>query len=141
MLAFLGDSADLFAGVRYTYDKLDRLVREDNKQLGKTVLYSYDNNGNILSKREFAFTLKDTGLLEELDSADILYSYDDDRLLSYGNESFDYDELGNPELFVILANKAVELIVSVSCREFPVLQYLGYIAALVILILTVVQKI
>ncbi len=81
---------------RYTYDKLGRLVREDNKQLGKTVLYSYDNNGNILSKREFAFTLKDTGLLEELDSADILYSYDDDRLLSYGEESFDYDELGNP---------------------------------------------
>ena len=81
---------------RYTYDKLDRLVREDNKQSCKTVLYSYDNNGNILSKREFAFTLKDTGLLEELDSADILYSYDDDRLLSYGEESFDYDELGNP---------------------------------------------
>lgn len=37
--------------VRYTYDKLYRLIREDNKSIGKTYLVSYDNNGNILSKR------------------------------------------------------------------------------------------
>ena len=36
--------------VRYTYDKLNRLIREDNKALDKTYLISYDNNGNILTK-------------------------------------------------------------------------------------------
>ena len=34
--------------VRYTYDKLNRLIREDNKALDKTYLISYDNNGNVL---------------------------------------------------------------------------------------------
>ena len=44
--------------VRYGYDTLGRLVREDNKKFGKTWLYTYDNNGNILLKRETDFTLK-----------------------------------------------------------------------------------
>jgi len=42
---------------KYTYDALNRLTREDNKALNKTYLYEYDNNGNILSKRETGFTL------------------------------------------------------------------------------------
>ena len=44
---------------RYTYDALDRLVREDNKTFGKTYLYAYDNCGNILSRRKTNFTLKE----------------------------------------------------------------------------------
>ena len=44
--------------VRYAYDKLNRLVREDNKTLGKTWLYTYDNNGNILCKRETDYSVK-----------------------------------------------------------------------------------
>lgn len=42
---------------RYGYDALNRIVREDNKRFGKTYLYGYDNNGNILYKKETAFTL------------------------------------------------------------------------------------
>ena len=30
----------------------------------------YDNNGNIIKRREFAFTLKDATLIEELESTD-----------------------------------------------------------------------
>ena len=44
--------------IRYQYDALNRLIREDNKVMSTTVLYSYDNNGNILKQRKFAFTLK-----------------------------------------------------------------------------------
>ena len=42
-------------GIRYQYDNLNRLIREDNKALGKTYVFVYDNNGNIVKKREFNF--------------------------------------------------------------------------------------
>ncbi len=34
---------------RYVYDELSRLVREDNIPQNKTIVYNYDNAGNILS--------------------------------------------------------------------------------------------
>ena len=42
--------------VWYKYDALNRLIREDNKTFKKTWVYSYDNKGNILKQRAFAFT-------------------------------------------------------------------------------------
>ncbi len=36
----------------YTYDGLDRLVREDNKDLNQTITYTYDTRGNILKKND-----------------------------------------------------------------------------------------
>ncbi len=36
----------------YTYDGVNRLIREDNKKLNKTVIFTYDNNGNILAKNK-----------------------------------------------------------------------------------------
>ncbi|MCI8596730.1 MAG: RHS repeat-associated core domain-containing protein [Clostridia bacterium] len=90
---------------RYSYDKLNRITREDNKKFGKTWLFSYDNNGNILSKREFAFTLKDTEKLEELPETQCLqYAYDGDRLMALNSENFVYDVLGNPTTY---RNKAL----------------------------------
>lgn len=45
----------------------------------------YDNNGNIVKKREFAkVSLKEGLLLEEEDSKDTAYVYEGDRLVSYG---------------------------------------------------------
>ena len=43
--------------VRYTYDGLNRLIREDNAKFGKTYLFDYDGTGNITSKRECTFAL------------------------------------------------------------------------------------
>ena len=85
--------------VRYAYDKLSRLVREDNKAFGKTWVYAYDHCGNIISKREFDYTLRDTDKLEELTSSDKLYSYNGDRLMGYGSETFVYDNMGNPTTY------------------------------------------
>ncbi len=84
---------------RYEYDKLNHIVREDNKVFGKTWLYSYDYNGNILSKKEYAFTLKTDDELEELDSETVVYGYYGDRLMSFGEELCDYDLLGNPTTY------------------------------------------
>lgn len=80
--------------VRYEYDSIDRLTREDNKKLGITTLFSYDNCGNITGKRQTAFTLKTN--VEECKFTETLYSYDGDRLLSFGGEACEYDEIGNP---------------------------------------------
>lgn len=84
---------------RYAYDELNRLVREDNVRFG-TFTYQYDAAGNILSKTEYAFTLKDT-------PQDIIsvkeYSYKQhgwkDQLRSFNGEQFVYDVMGNPTTY------------------------------------------
>lgn len=78
--------------IRYQYDALNRLIREDNKVMSTTVLYSYDNNGNILKQRKFAFTLKNIIDIEELESEDKVYIYDGDKLLSFNGEECAYNE-------------------------------------------------
>ena len=84
--------------VQYTYDALNRLVREDNKKLGKTYFTTYDNCGNILSKRETAYTLKAEEELSEETFTEVLYGYEanSDRLISYNGGAITYDEFGNP---------------------------------------------
>ncbi len=83
--------------VRYEYDSIDRLTREDNKKLGTTVLFAYDNCGNIISRRQTSFTLKTN--VEECEFTETLYSYDGDELLSFGAEMCEYDEIGNPKIY------------------------------------------
>ena len=83
--------------VRYAYDSVSRLIREDNRALGKTWLYSYDNKGNILSKRETAFTLKAD--VEECEFTSVQYGYNGDELLFVGTEACTYDALGNPSVY------------------------------------------
>ena len=78
----------------FVYDLLGRLVREDNKALGETKTFVYDNNGNILTQRKFEFTLKDDLSIEELDSTDIIYLYEGDRLLSFGSNLLTYNDSG-----------------------------------------------
>ena len=79
---------------KYKYDTLGRLVREDNKPFAKTVTYTYDNCGNILEKRTYAYTLVDD--IEEKEHTTVSYKYDGDKLLSYNGETCAYDVLGNP---------------------------------------------
>ena len=82
---------------KYKYDMLGRLVREDNKPFAKTVTYTYDNCGNILEKRTYAYTLVDE--IEEKDHTTVSYKYDGDKLLKYGTEACAYDVLGNPTTY------------------------------------------
>ena len=83
--------------VRYVYDAMNRLIREDNKAFGKTWLYSYDNKGNILCKRTTDFTLKENA--EENEYTSTGYTYEGDRLVGYGNETIEYDAMGNPTTY------------------------------------------
>ncbi len=85
---------------RYTYDVLGRLVREDNKILGKTEVFEYDNNGNILAKTKYAYTLKE----EPENGERVVYSYSSegwkDRLVGFGNDGISgYNGIGCPSVY------------------------------------------
>ena len=67
---------------KYTYDGLNRLIREDNAKFGKTYLFDYDGTGNITSKRECTFTLDKTESLTSFDKEQIA-TYNGDQLV-YG---------------------------------------------------------
>ncbi len=85
--------------IRYRYDRLGRISREDNPILGKTFLWSYDAAGNVRWRKECAYTTANnpTG------TTDISYSYAGsgwkDRLMTYGDQKFEYDLMGRPTLY------------------------------------------
>ncbi|MDE7380325.1 MAG: hypothetical protein K2N14_04655, partial [Clostridia bacterium] len=84
---------------KYTYDSLNRLIREDNKALDKTVLFKYDHAGNITERCEYAYTAKQGEELSELECTHYSYDYEGDKLRLYNNKSFVYDNLGCPTYY------------------------------------------
>ena len=88
----ISDSADVVQN-RYEYDDLNQLVREDNRALGKSYTYTYDDAGNILSKKIYSFT---TGTLgTPIDTISYAYQSGTDRLTSYDGQSITYDAWSN----------------------------------------------
>ena len=85
----------------YEYDSLGQLLRENNQAGNFTHVWEYDNAGNILSRKEYAYT---TGTISENTPYNdiVIYGYNDDKgwgdlLTSYDGEPIFYDEIGNPE--------------------------------------------
>ena len=72
---------------KYTYDKLNRIISEKDLYKNKEVCYTYDNNGNILTK--------------SIDGEVTEYRYKEgsDRLVQYGTETISYDGMGNPTTY------------------------------------------
>ena len=83
--------------VRYKYDGVNQLIREDNKQFNRSVTYTYDVGGNITARKYYAFTLA-----ENLSNPNktVAFTYDKDKLISANDGSktvnYQYDALGNP---------------------------------------------
>ena len=84
---------------KYTYDGLNQLTREDNAVLGKSWVFAYDTAGNILSKKEYAYTTGTLGAV--LDTKTYTYAATGwkDRLTSFNGEAIAYDALGNPTTY------------------------------------------
>ena len=102
--------------VKYTYDEFSRLIREDNKELNKTFIYSYDSDGDIIEKLETAYTLTnyENIIKENVTEKDNIFQYgfilrksfitkygytatgSKKLLISFDNEKFEYDNLGYP---------------------------------------------
>ena len=84
--------------IRYFYDNLGQLVREDNGFYNRTFVYTYDNAGNITSRITYALTAASATPSNPI-STDT-YAYDStyawgDLLLSYNDYPCQYDALGN----------------------------------------------
>ena len=84
--------------VKYYYDSLNQLTREDNAYLNKTITYSYDLGGNLTSVKEYAYQTGSTvfGTATTTNS----YTYGDvgwkDKLTAYNGNTITYDAIGNP---------------------------------------------
>lgn len=83
---------------RYDYDTLNRLIREDNPVLNKTIRYQYDKGGNLLSKKIYPYTVEETRTSPEVKE----YIYDcekRDRLIAYEGKEIAYDSMGRPTTY------------------------------------------
>lgn len=82
--------------LRYGYDELGQLVREDNRYTGKSYTWTYDNAGNILNRKTYAYTIGTLGAVQNT----VTYGYDNgswgDLLISFNGQSIAYDGIGNP---------------------------------------------
>ena len=84
----------------YTYDELGQLIRQDCSYsvINITVIYEYDSNGNILSKKEYKYWSHKP--MPEEPTSTVVYGYSDtswkDKLTSYNGEEITYDANGNP---------------------------------------------
>ena len=80
----------------YTYDSLNQLVRVDSQRENKSITYTYDNRGNLLERKEYAYT---TGTLGTATKT-VSYAYGDstwkDLMTSYSGQTITYDTIGNP---------------------------------------------
>ena len=87
--------------IRYTYDDIDRLIREDNGALNKTYFYEYDDFGNIEKVTTYNYTTGNslTGGVTRT------YAYDTNKCLISVTENgvtqsiSGYDALGNPSSY------------------------------------------
>lgn len=83
----------------YQYDKLGQLIRFNDAVANKSYTYSYDANGNMLSKKEYNYTTGQLGTA--LDT--INYTYENswkDQLSEYDGEQIKYDAIGNPTKYL-----------------------------------------
>ena len=74
---------------------MGQLTRENNVDLNKTIVYTYDNGGNLTSKKEYPYTTGTVGTATKT----VTYGYDTawkDKLTSYGGQTITYDAIGNP---------------------------------------------
>ena len=90
------DAAAKTEKVRYTYDELSQLVREDNRWLDKTIVYTYDAGGNLTSKEEYAYTTGSVGTAENSKSYAYRATGWKDQMTAYDGQSITYDTMGNP---------------------------------------------
>ena len=78
----------------YGYDAYGQLIRENNDILNKTILYTYDNIGNITAAQTYNYTLNDvSGAPTEEDTYTYSASYPD-RLTIFNGKGITYDALG-----------------------------------------------
>lgn len=80
----------------YVYDANNQLIRENNLDTNKTIIYTYDEAGNLLNKRRYDYSTAETPTGVSYNTG---YAYDSvwkDKLVTYMGQSITYDAIGNP---------------------------------------------
>ena len=74
------------------------MIREDNKTLNKTIVYTYDVGGNIQSKKEYEYTKENLSGKRVTNTINYTYGNTNwkDQLTSYSGKAITYDAIGNP---------------------------------------------
>ena len=80
----------------YTYDSQNQLTRENNQAGGYTYTWEYDNAGNIVNRKEYAYTTGTLGAVVDTISYDYGNANWGDLLTSYDGQTITYDTIGNP---------------------------------------------
>ena len=84
----------------YVYDEAGQLVRVNDAVQNRTFCYTYDNGGNLVNKKRYAYT---TGTLGSVLQTTAAYAYSDsnwkDRLISFNSIPLSYDAIGNLTYF------------------------------------------
>ena len=89
--------------ISYQYDATGQLIRENNSVTGYTYLYTYDDGGNMISRRKLFYTTSQDaflGVTLEIVSYENATTEWKDLLISYSDGSSTYtntyDPIGNP---------------------------------------------
>ena len=84
--------------IRYYYDALNQLVREDNQKQNKTICYTYDVGGNMIRRDEYRYT--ENPVITEAQWKSDTFEYQTggwrDQLRFYNGQAITYDAMGNP---------------------------------------------
>ena len=84
--------------ISYVYDTANQLIREKNEVAGKTWVWTYDDTGNITSRKEYAYT---TAASLGTVTSTISYGYDventgwGDLLTNFKGQRVYSDRIGN----------------------------------------------
>ena len=82
----------------YEYDNYGRLIRENNQALDKTIVYNYNNIGNIIESKIYNYTVTDPTTLLSTKTYEYDYSIKD-KLTKYNSTNILYDSLGYPKVY------------------------------------------
>ena len=86
--------------IKYYYDGLNRLIREDNEYLDKTETFNYYRNGDIAGRAEYELTSAESVYNDGIFVKADYYNYDDSRfpngITKFNNDTITYDANGNP---------------------------------------------
>ena len=84
--------------IRYYYDALNQLVREDNQKQNQTICYTYDVSGNMVRRDEYRYT--ENPMITEAPWKSDTFDYQTggwrDQLRFYNGQAITYDAMGNP---------------------------------------------
>lgn len=83
---------------KYKYNSHSKVIREDNLLLNVSIVYKYNEFDKLLQRTIYDYTLQNLQNVKFVDNFE--YDYENqNRIISYNDESFIYDKNGNPLMF------------------------------------------